>query len=197
MECFHPAISRTLCRKVQILRKVVSAEPNIAFHSTKTSVYDSNVFLNCPSKSWVTWCIHMGDMRESVILRDIYRFPLLELKLCTLPSMVVGHVCVLAHFVISKQVHATTTNSQPWSLPTHQGGMCHPQWSGKPQHCSGYPWHQGSYQHSYSLCHCSSLFSLDIPFSMRSSFQSATPPTWSWEGSCWLGHFPLWHFPST
>ena len=69
MECFH-TISRTLYGAVQIPRKVVPAEPNIACYNIKTSVYGPNVFINCPAKSQGTWCNHIGDMKGSVILRD-------------------------------------------------------------------------------------------------------------------------------
>ena len=70
MECFRLLIARTLYNTVQIPRKVVSAEPNIAFHSAGTLVHDLNVFVNGPSKSQVALCTYIGDMKKSVILRD-------------------------------------------------------------------------------------------------------------------------------
>jgi len=70
MECFRLLIARTLYNTVQIPRKVVSAEPNIAFHSAGTFVHDSNVFVNGPLKSQVALCTYIGDMKKSVILCD-------------------------------------------------------------------------------------------------------------------------------
>ena len=56
---------------MQIPRKMVSAEPRIAFHGTETSIHDQNILFDHSIKYQATWCTGIRDMKKSVILRDI------------------------------------------------------------------------------------------------------------------------------
>ena len=112
MECFYHAIVRILYKTVHIPRKVVSAEPNITFYSTETSIYDSNIFINLHLKSQVAWCTHMRDMKKSVICVTFYR---LELKLCFRVAWRCNDMAAHQQHIVSSKNHQTRAGTMlPW-----------------------------------------------------------------------------------
>ena len=56
---------------MQIPRRMVSAEPGIALHNTKTLLHDLNILFYGPMKFQVLWCTHIEGMKKSTNLHDI------------------------------------------------------------------------------------------------------------------------------
>ena len=59
---------------MQIPRRMVSAEPGIARHNTKTLLHDLNILFYSPMKFQVLWCTHIEGMKKSTNLCDILQF---------------------------------------------------------------------------------------------------------------------------